>query len=211
MKRKRKYNGKFAKDSQYFKERLVAPALLILTTAFTWGVSLSPAIYKTFYEVDSVQANAGQTQMLHEAESTPLYIEPKENLIEEIKETPEDKTQKQEIIEYIVEVFGEDSIQALQIADCESRYNPKQPGDEHLMFYDEANGEMIGDSIGIFQVRTGGKEKNGHIWNRARANGMTSDEFRVYLKDWKNNVDYAKTIFDRSGWKAWYNCMNKEL
>lgn len=201
MRRKRTSNGKFAKDSQYFKERLVAPAMLVLTTAFTWGVSLSPDIHTKYFEVDSVQANAGQTQMLHEAESTTTQ----EPLVEPTPiPTPEPKTQKQEIIEYIVEVFGEDSIQALQIADCESRYNPEIVGDTHITSYH--NGQLVGDSIGIFQIRTGG---NG--WSRAEANGMTSDEFRVYLKDWKNNVDYAKTIFDRSGWKAWYNCMNKEL
>jgi len=56
------------------------------------------------------------------------------------------------------------------------------------------------------QVRTGG---NG--WNRAKANGMTADEFRAKLKDPEYNIKYAKSIFDKSGWSAWFNCMNKEL
>lgn len=118
-------------------------------------------------------------------------------------------TEPQTIEEYITYKFGKDSESALKIARCESQRDGKiQPdliGDTHLMSMN--NGEMVGDSIGVFQIRTGG---NG--WNRAKANGMTADEFRTKLKDWKYNIDYAKTIFDNAkGWTPWFNCMNKEL
>jgi hypothetical protein len=113
-------------------------------------------------------------------------------------------SQEQKIIMYIVEVFGEDSVQAIKIAECESRFNPHTIGDTHLMSNNAQTGEWIGDSIGIFQVRTGGSD-----WNRANANGLSVEEFRARLHDYKYNIDYAKTIFDRNGWEAWHNCAVK--
>lgn len=109
--------------------------------------------------------------------------------------------------EIVIEVFGDKSQEALKIMECESRNNPETIGDTHIMVYDKTNNEMVGDSIGLFQVRTGG---NG--WNRARANGMTADEFRTYLKNPENNIKYAKDIYDNAGsWTPWFNCMNKVL
>jgi hypothetical protein len=119
----------------------------------------------------------------------------------------ENYTEKQKIYAYIVEVFGDKSMEALKIAECESQFDPQRVGDQHLMSFDEKWQEMKGDSIGIFQIRTGGED-----FNRARANGMSTDEFRVKLKDSRYNIDYAKTIYDRAGdWTPWYNCANKVL
>ena len=108
------------------------------------------------------------------------------------------------IEEYISEVFGEYAEQALKIATCESGLKPETVGDTNIMLYDSKWDEMVGDSIGVYQVRTGG---NG--WNRARANGMTAEEFRTKLKNYIYNIDYAKTIFDQRGWSAWYLCSQR--
>ena len=140
------------------------------------------------------------TSSLNNLKST-FQLEKPVQAKEEIKEL----TQKQMILNYIVEVFGDDADDAIKIADCESGLNPNQIGDQHLMSFDEKWQEMKGDSIGIFQIRTGGED-----FNRARANGMSTDEFRDKLKDFKYNIDYAKTIYDRAGnWSPWFNCMNK--
>jgi len=109
---------------------------------------------------------------------------------------PTPMTQKEEIEAYIVEVFGKDAKSAKIVAECESKLKPQAVGDTNLMV--NYQGEVVGDSIGVFQIRTGGKN-----FNRAKANGMTADEFRTYLKDYKNNVDYAKKIFDKQGWGPW--------
>lgn len=108
------------------------------------------------------------------------------------------------IEEIVREVFGKDSENALKIMQCESRGNPETIGDTHIMTYH--SGELVGDSIGLFQIRSGG-----HDFNRAKANKMTADEFRTWMKDPESNIKYAKTIFDRRGWFAWFNCMNKVL
>jgi len=105
---------------------------------------------------------------------------------------------------YITQVFGDKADEALKIAMCESRMNPENVGDKHLMVVNQQTGEIVGDSIGVYQVRTGGAG-----WNRAKANGMTADEFRVKLKQPKYNIDYAYEIYQRRGWSAWYNCKIK--
>ena len=110
------------------------------------------------------------------------------------------------IKDIVVEVFRDDSEDALKIMYCESRNNPETIGDTHIMSINQETGELVGDSIGLFQIRTGSTN-----WNRAARNNMTAEEFRGYLKDAENNIKYAKTIFDRRGWSGWFNCMNKVL
>jgi hypothetical protein len=104
-----------------------------------------------------------------------------------VVEANKELSQQQKIQQYIIEVFGDDAMQALKIAECESRFNPNTVGDQHLM----SNNTQTGD------------------WNRAKANGMSAEEFRAKLKNWEYNIDYAKTIFDRNGWEAWHNCAVK--
>ena len=115
-------------------------------------------------------------------------------------------TTNQDII--IEQVFGDQAENAKKIAQCESRMNPEIIGDTHIMGM--LDGEMIGDSIGLFQIRTGDAGVyDSKPWNRAKANGMSVAEFRVKLQDAEYNVKYAKDIYDRQGWSAWFNCMNK--
>lgn len=106
------------------------------------------------------------------------------------------------IEELITKHFGEHAEDAKKIMYCESRGNPKTVGDTHIMTYH--SGELVGDSIGLFQIRTGGSD-----FNRAKANGMTAEEFRQEMFDPEKNIQYAKTIYDQRGWSAWFNCMRK--
>ena len=92
---------------------------------------------------------------------------------------------------------------AIEVAFCESSYKASAHGDKHLTFTDPKYGEQIGDSIGLFQIRTGGKNPNGTIWNRARANGLTADQFRAWMFDPTENAKYALTIYNRYGWGMW--------
>lgn len=89
---------------------------------------------------------------------------------------------------------------AYYIVGCESSYNQKAHGDRHLMHWN--NGDYVGDSIGLFQIRTGGRD-----FNRARANGMTPDEFRAWMFDPRENIKYAYTIWQRYGFSPW-SCSN---
>jgi hypothetical protein len=133
-------------------------------------------------------AHPEEVQAVNQVEPTPTpepTPEPVEGLDPEIRA-------------YIIEVFGEVADEAIRVAKCESTFETWRIGDTDLMIYDSKHDEMVGDSIGFFQIRTGG---NG--WNRARANGLTAEQFRVKLKEYKYNIDYAKTIYDRTGWRQW--------
>lgn len=151
-------------------------------------VELISPIVELTHGVSKVQAS--------EVESAPSTPSP--------TPSPEPKTQKEEIEAYIREVFGSKAKEALIVSHCESKYIVDVEGDTNLMVLDPVYQEMIGDSIGVFQIRTGGYEKStGRYWNRARKEGVTADEFRVYLKDYRNNVRYAKKMYDAEGWTPW--------
>lgn len=170
-----------------FAERMVAPVLLVLTMT----------ISGTMYIAKTLTVQQVQAEEVSPVTSSPVPEQGVANNAE--LDSPKPTTTpspKQEIIDYIVEVFGEDADDAIAVATCESNLNPLSIGDRNLITWH--GNDIVGDSIGLFQIRTGGKD-----FNRARANGMSPDDFREYLLDWKNNVDYAKTIFDRSDWQPW--------
>lgn len=175
------------------------------------GSRLTPIIlFAAVTSISALSALYGGISKLNEYTldqlKTPIVIEKTVQAKEEVKEVVILSEQDQ-IKLYIKQVFGEKGEEALKIATCESQLDPSRVGDKHLMSINNQTGELIGDSVGIFQVRTGDT-----TWNRAKANGMTADEFRAKLKDFKYNIDYAKTIYDRAGdWHDWYNCSVKVL
>lgn len=108
----------------------------------------------------------------------------------------------------IYQVFGKDGELMVKIAECESGMRADAIGDTHIM--GTLNGEMIGDSVGVFQVRTGDAGVyDKRAWSRAKQYGMSVAEFREYLKNPENNVRIAKEIFDTQGAGAWHNCLKK--
>ena len=100
----------------------------------------------------------------------------------ETKEAPRAKYEGLEAA--IAEVFVEDPETAIKIARCESTMNPEAIGDQHLTI--EHEGETLGRSIGLLMVRTGGKERNGRIWNRAAEYKMTATEFETFQRETYN-------------------------
>jgi hypothetical protein len=94
----------------------------------------------------------------------------------EVFETP--KTQREEIVSYIFEVFGNDAVEAIVIIrKCEnSRFDPKATNWNRNGTWD----------TGIFQVN--------------QVHGYSLEQ----MQDWKQNIDAAKKIFDRAGdWSPW--------
>ena len=99
-----------------------------------------------------------------------------EKVVEKPVPVPLDcKTEKCQILAYIVEKFGDDAADAITIINkCENHnFNPKATN------YNR-NGTV---DRGVFQINSihGGEE----------------------LYDWKKNVDKAYEIFQRRGWTAW--------
>lgn len=86
-------------------------------------------------------------------------------------------TEKQQILDYIVKVFGDDSADAITLINkCEN----------HAFDPSATNWNSNGTwDVGIFQIN--------------QVHGYSMEE----MKNWKQNIDAAKKIFDRSGWSAW--------
>lgn len=89
----------------------------------------------------------------------------------------------------IRETFPEDSETAVAVAKAESGMNPNAKGDIALEYKYE--GRVIGHSCGVFQVRV--------------LPGRPDCET---LKDPKTNIEYARKLYDRSGWMAWSAYLN---
>lgn len=127
-----------------------------------------------------------------------------EEIKKEVNEQPQ--TPKTDIERLVLETFGANQYDTVMcIIKHESGARTDAIGDQHLMVYDPVYNEYVGDSIGVMQIRTGGQDKKtGKIWNRARANGMTADEFRAYLKDPVNNVFMGDKISGNGkNWGPW--------
>ncbi|OQA50496.1 MAG: hypothetical protein BWY47_00441 [Bacteroidetes bacterium ADurb.Bin302] len=100
----------------------------------------------------------------------------------------------------IREAFPEEPDKAVKIARCESQLSADRIGDNHLTF--QHNGEMLGHSIGLFQIRTGGNE-GGKVWSRPAKLGISVEQFVSDMLDPHKNISYARDIYDRVGWSAW--------
>lgn len=86
-----------------------------------------------------------------------------------------------EVQDYIREVFGANANKALAIAKCESGFNPNVVN----------NNPRTGDySVGIFQINLYG----------SLAKNRPSEE---WLKNYRNNIDYAHRMFIASGFQPW--------
>lgn len=103
--------------------------------------------------------------------------------------------------ELIKKYFGDGS-PMIEIASCESQMQADKIGDKHLAFWHD--GQLYGRSIGLFQIRTGGREK-GRVWVRSE----NVKEFEEKMMIPEENVKMAKQVFDSGGYSRWYNCSKK--
>jgi|ERR1035437_290904 hypothetical protein len=108
---------------------------------------------------------------------TPVAFAPKAQAI--YFEHPQ--TEREQIINYITDVFGKDAPQALMIARCESGLRPNA-------LNDNTTWGGVSQDLGLFQINK-------------QYQGVTNPSF---LYDWKINTLMAKQIFDNRGnWGAW--------
>ena len=189
---KRTLRGKFSKKQHYrlpYQDCLKVPLIFtyLLIIAFS-GTYIAEG--KEFY---NNLKSYGKTKITI---YPPTYREAREIYYQDESSTEPIRTTGETIEERIRQVFKENGDEAVAVATCESQLNPENIGDLNLTFYH--NGELLGDSIGLFQIRTGGRG-----WRRG------GDEFRELMKNPDENIKYAKELYDKSGWYPWYNCKIK--
>lgn len=163
---KRHYNGRYRID--YFQKTL--PVLLMFWTAVAGlGFKTSNIIVEAWG--DTPVDHAEKVQISPTPTPQLAVIEP--TIMPTATPTP---TGKQEIINEIVRVFGDDAPNAFNVLYCENRtLNPEAVNWN-------SNGTW---DAGIFQVN--------------QVHGYTMEQ----MKDYKQNIKAAKKIFDGRGWTAW--------
>jgi len=190
------------------QKNLIAINLLIWTIAFGHFTSWYEEILPDLYTVNRVMAQGTTVYSVEKPqEASHEVLKVKETIYNyENSESRIIKAKPESIKSKIKEVFGENSEEMTELFTCESQLIPNKAGDLHLTF--EHNGEILGSSHGLGQVRTGGNE-NGVVWNRAKKYGMSAKEFIKALEDPDFNLEISKKIYDSGGYYPWYNCSKK--
>lgn len=198
--RSRLANGRFKKTNYFTRGWFDWTVLgVVFFSTVSCGITL-----KTFSDPITVAKAEDQVEVAVEKSNDAPLAEQQVIASESATSTPAPLTEKQKILMYTIQVFGDKADEAIQIMKCESGYNPMTEGDKTLMSINNQTGELIGDSIGLFQIRTGDTS-----WNRARKEGMSVEAFREEMRNPEKNIDFAKKLYDAQGWTPWFNCMNK--
>lgn len=186
-------------------QNLIMTLILITTSlmsALYWhnNIQLQIELYET--RTDLSRYKLKDTIMTRHIHSVAIDNQPQSEYI------PVTHIEKKSVSieDMIRKVFTDNPDDAIAIAKCESGMRADNVGDTHLMSINRQTGELVGDSIGLFQIRTGSSD-----WNRAYANGMSADDFRSWMSDPNENIKYAYEIFKRADykWTPWFNCKNK--
>lgn len=201
----RKKNGRFKQSSlQRWRNRkktfndYVMPAVAVITVWSTvWLVDILPmAEAQSVITIENRQfskVDAAESSSHGEEDNDTLVsagVQSEERQGKPIKDVVRlsDDTIEGKIREAWIGTGMEDI--AVAIAKSESGLNPNAKGDIPIQFWHE--GRLIGHSCGIFQIRV--------------LPGRPDCET---LKDVDKNIEFAKKLWERSGWTPWSNFKNK--
>lgn len=116
---------------------------------------------------------------------------------QKIEEEKEEVKKELSIEDKIKLAFGDEGELALSIAKAESGLNPK------AMNTNVGTGDY---SVGLFQINLLGNLFEGR-YKRAVYLGYTGEKTREALTEWlkdaDNNINYAKSLRETSGWSQW--------
>ena len=174
---RKKYITKRNKKGQYDGviklEGLYSLGFLCLTVLFSYGVHLSPRVHDKYFAPE-VQASEPIIGVEVNATATVDILPPSV-----ATQSAKPKTEKEEVIEYIVEVFGEDSADAItMLRRCE---NPN------------------------FSKTATNKNNNGSVdYSPMQINDIHVKRFGTgFMTDWKENVRVARKLQQEQGWRIW--------
>jgi hypothetical protein len=113
---------------------------------------------------------------------------------------------REEIESYILKVFGDDGRLAIAVGMSESHLVPSKTliarSGKHSWSTATYKGEC---SIGLFMINLASDSCNGKLVHYSRIPGNNLDEKIAWLKVPKNNIDFAKKLYDERGgnFTAW--------
>jgi hypothetical protein len=174
----RDYRGRYSQKRMTAVDRIVVLGLATFTISLGWSISHFSETTAVASDLPSLDSVAVQSEIVS---NSPELVETMQTAGEATPQPVQaiaPLTQKQEILNYIVEVFGDDAADAIVvIRKCEnSSFNPRAINQNR-------NGSV---DRGIFQL-------NSAYWGGEE------------LFDWKTNVDVAYKVFTRAGkkWTPW--------
>lgn len=176
------------------KQKLLGATILLITFIITFNQYIDATrfqkVYVSSYNPD-VKASEPESTAINGEVAKVEAGEDSQQTVYSLPVSPSPETSLETSSEKLIkEVFGDKADIAIAIAKAESGLNPEAVGDLHITF--EKNGETMGMSCGIFQIRI--------------LEGRPDCET---LKNPKENIEYAKRIYDSRGdfsaWSAYTN------
>ncbi len=176
----RDFKGRYTQKRMTALDRLVVLGMATATISCGWWIDHN-SITAVASDQPNLDSQAVQIQIVSSSpapsdDAKPLGESTETTVVQAI--TPHEKSEKEQILAYIVEVFGEDAADAIVVVrKCEnSAFNPRATNHNR-------NGSI---DRGIFQL-------NSAYWGGEE------------LYDWKTNVDVAYKVFTRAGkkWTPW--------
>lgn len=166
----RTLNGRFATPEEILKNKLKPYLIMLLFLSFTWGMSVSPRVYQVLAREGANNAKLDETNTTpsptptQSPTPTPIWVPA--------------TTQKEDIINEITRVFGEDAPTAFNVLWCENRsLNPSA-------INHNSNGST---DHSIFQINSIHAKRFGN----------------KFMTDWKENIRVARVLQKEQGWRIW--------
>jgi hypothetical protein len=211
MKRQRSYklNGKYTYvEVPTNRERFYTWVALIGTIGFTYGNMVSPKLWSV------MEARASEPVAVEQVLSVPTEsLDTSEGVVSsydaEQSPAPSEVSTvetREEIESYILKVFGDDGRLAIAVGMSESHLIPSKTliarSGKHSWSTATYKGEC---SIGLFMINLASDSCNGKLVHYSRIPGNNLDEKIAWLKVPKNNIDFAKKLYDERGgnFTAW--------
>jgi hypothetical protein len=181
-------------------KNLIAINIGIWTIAFGYFISWYEDILPDLYVVNRVIAEGVKTSHseVKKADEPTYTIK--------VEKVTESKIEPSSVEDKIRQYFPDNADNMIKLFTCESGLKSETTGDKDLDTTQLYNGELLGKSIGIAQIRTGAVEKNGTVWSRAWEKGLTVAEYENKLRDVDFNLAEAQKVYKSRGYSGWYNC-----
>lgn len=200
----RLYNG----AGRYIYVSPAKKSIISFTRVFLATVVLSGLFYVGGHpqstEPGPVRANTTTTKQMEILPTQDVTPTPTPTPIPTVVPDPG----KKEIMAEIVRVFGEDALRAIAIAKAESGLDPNREGIHRAnTLWEGYQGEC---SIGLFQINLASDGCHGKWLHAYKIPGETLDEKIIWLKNYKNNIQIAKEIYDAQGFNPWSTFTNKK-
>lgn len=186
----RKFKKAVRRNERRMKETKKAKRALGIVALTIFAILAIQTLISTANSSKTITIENENWDVRIEAESPKAQPEAQDEAKDGVVAAPREETKlvevesPSEVVRMIEEKFPEEPKLAVAIAKAESGLRTDAVGDGHIEFVNE--GKVMGHSCGLFQVRV--------------LPGRPDCET---LKDPARNLEFARKLYEKSGWKPW--------